>query len=66
LLKESGEERLIAVIATNAEPMASGVRPEEEQKGMKSREELAQMSLESLLYYVLVGEGRKRTEAAEG
>ena len=33
---------------------------------MMDCEELAQMPLESLLYYVLVGEGRKRSEPAEG
>jgi hypothetical protein len=29
-------------------------------------ERLAKMPLESLLYYILVGEGRKRSEPAEG
>jgi hypothetical protein len=29
-------------------------------------EKLAEMPLESLLYYVLVGDGRKRREPAEG
>ena len=29
-------------------------------------EKLAQMSLEALLYYVLVGEGRSRNEPVEG
>lgn len=42
------------------------VRPEKESKGMVDMEKLAQMSLESLLYYVLVGDGRKRSEPVEG
>jgi hypothetical protein len=29
-------------------------------------EKLAEMPLESLLYYVLVGDGRKRSKPAEG
>jgi hypothetical protein len=54
------------VTVANAEPIASGVDPEEEQKGMMDYEKLAEMPLESLLYYVLVGEGRKKNEAAAG
>jgi hypothetical protein len=41
-------------------------RPEKESKRMVDLEKLAQMSLESLLYYVLVGEGRTRNESVEG
>lgn len=33
---------------------------------MMDYEELARMPLESLLYYVLVGEGRKKNEPVEG
>jgi hypothetical protein len=57
---------LNAVTAANAEPIAPGVEPGKEQKGMMDYETLAQMPLESLLYYVLVGEGRKRNEADAG
>jgi hypothetical protein len=35
------------------------VQPEMEQKKTMSYEELAKMPLESLLYYVLVGDGRR-------
>ena len=41
-------------------------RPERESKRMVDLEKLAAMSLESLLYYVLVGEGRNGNEAVEG
>ena len=53
------EERLGAVIAAKAEAMVTGVRPGREQEKMKDCEELARMPLESLLYYVLVGEGSR-------
>ena len=65
-LAKEYEERLNAVTVANAEPIASGVDPEEEQKGMMDYEKLAEMPLESLLYYVLVGEGRKKNEASCG
>lgn len=45
-----------------AELDAAGVGPAKEQKQMMDYEKLAKMPLESLLYYVLVGEGRKRRE----
>ena len=38
----------------------SGAQPEKEQQRMMDYETLAQMPLESLLYYVLVGAGRKK------
>ena len=41
-------------------------RPEKESKGMVNLEKLAQMSLESLLYYVLAGEGRTKEAPVEG
>ena len=41
-------------------------RPEKESKRMVDLETLAQMSLESLLYYVLVGERRTEAAAVEG
>jgi hypothetical protein len=47
-----------------AEPEAPGAGPEEEQQQRMDYETLEKMPLESLLYYVLVGEGRKRSEAA--
>jgi hypothetical protein len=57
---------LDAVIAANAEPIAPGGHPGREQRKMKDVEELARMPLESLLYYVLVGEGRKGSEPVGG
>ena len=39
---------------------------EKESKRMVDLETLAEMSLESLLYYVLVGDGRARKEPVEG
>jgi hypothetical protein len=42
------------------------VRPEKESQRTVDLEELAQMSLESLLYYVLVGEGRVKNAPVEG
>ena len=41
-------------------------RPEKESKRIVDLEKLAQMSLESLLYYVLVGEGRTKDAPVEG
>ena len=41
-------------------------RPGKESKRMVDVEKLAQMSLEALLYYVLVGEGRTGNEPVEG
>jgi hypothetical protein len=41
-------------------------RPEKESKRMVDLEKLAQMSLEALLYYVLVGEGRTGSGPVEG
>ena len=41
-------------------------RPEKEPKRMMDLEKVAQMSLESLLYYVLVGDGRTGNEPVEG
>jgi hypothetical protein len=40
-------------------------RPEKESRRMVDLETLAKMSLESLLYYVLVGEGRTKAAAIE-
>lgn len=51
------------MIAEAAEHLAPGGKPGREQKKMKSFEELARMPLESLLYYVLAGEGSKKAEA---
>jgi hypothetical protein len=48
----------------NAEPEAPEVGPAKEQEPMMDFEALEKMSLESLLYYVLVGEGRKKKEKA--
>ena len=44
------------------------VEPEDARESGKSMdlEKLAEMSLESLLYYVLVGEGRRSIEPVEG
>ena len=47
------------------ETTARDAQPEEEQR-MLDYEKLAEMPLESLLYYILVGERRKRRAAAEG
>jgi len=41
-------------------------QPEREHPRMMDLEALAQMPLESLLYYVLVGEGRKKSEPVGG
>ena len=41
-------------------------RPEKESKRVVDLEKVAQMSLESLLYYVLVGEGRTKEAPVEG
>jgi hypothetical protein len=49
-----------------AEAEAPGAKPEEESQRRMDYETLEKMPLESLLYYVLVGEGRKRSEAVEG
>lgn len=50
----------------NAESDGPVVGPAKERRGTMDYDALAQMPLESLLYYVLVGEGRKRNEPAEG
>lgn len=52
------------VTATEQKPGSPDARPVEEQR--MDCEKLAEMPLESLLYYILVGEGRKRSEPAEG
>jgi hypothetical protein len=57
---------LNVVTPAKVDPDVSGVLPGKEQQRMRSYEELARMPLESLLYYVLVGEGRKRSEPAGG
>lgn len=49
-----------------AEQVAPGAQLEKERTRMMDLEALAKMPLESLLYYVLVGDGRKRIEAAGG
>jgi hypothetical protein len=51
-------------MSAKVEPEGPGIEPAEETR-MRDCERLAQMPLESLLYYVLVGEGR-REEAVEG
>lgn len=52
---------------SNTEPGAlDDARPEGESKKMVDLEKLAGMSLESLLYYVLVGEGRTWIEPVKG
>ena len=48
----------------NAEPEAPGAEPAKEQERMMDYETLERMPLESLLYYVLAGEGRKKKEQA--
>ena len=48
------------------EPVAPGAQPVEEPRRMMDYERLAEMPLESLLYYILVGEGRRRSEPTEG
>jgi hypothetical protein len=53
------------VTPPNAAPEAPDVETAKEQKRMMDYETLERMPLESLLYYVLVGEGRKR-ESVEG
>jgi hypothetical protein len=53
------------VIAPKAEPIAPGAPPGEEQNTMEI-ETMAKMPLESLLYYVLVGDGKKKRETAGG
>ncbi len=60
------KERLNAVTSPKTELDVSGARLEKEQQRMRTYEELERMPLESLLYYVLVGDGRKRGEAAGG
>jgi hypothetical protein len=46
-----------AEVAKMNEPGAA--QPEREQRKTMSDEELAKMPLESLLYYILVGDGRR-------
>jgi hypothetical protein len=46
-----------AEVAKMNEP--GGSQPEREQRKTMSYEELAKLPLESLLYYVLVGDGRR-------
>ena len=46
--------------------VSEDVRPEKESRKMVDLKELAEMSLESLLYYVLVGNGRIRNAPVEG
>ena len=48
----------------NAKPEAPDVGPAKEQEQMMDYETLEKMPLESLLYYVLVGEGSKKKEEA--
>jgi hypothetical protein len=50
------------VTPTKAEPEGPVVGPAKEQTGMMDYEALARMPLELLLYYVLMGEGKKRSE----
>ena len=61
---EISAERLSTVTTPNAEPEAPEVGPAKEQERMMDCETLEKMPLESLLYYVLVGEGRKKKQAA--
>jgi hypothetical protein len=49
-----------------AELEARGAQPAEESQRMMDYEILEKMPLESLLYYVLVGEGRRKREPVEG
>ena len=54
------------VTAPKQATTAPDAQPAEEPKRMLDYERLAAMPLESLLYYILVGEGRKRDEPAAG
>lgn len=65
-LLASAKKGVSVVTSPKTEPDVAGVRPEKEQKQMMDYETLAKMPLESLLYYVLVGDGSKRSEAASG
>jgi hypothetical protein len=62
---ETGLEKGEMVTAAKSEITAPDAQPVEEQRMMES-ERLAEMPLESLLYYIPVGEGRKRSEPAAG
>ena len=57
-------ERRNAVTTQNAEPEAPEAGPSQEQERKMDCETLERMPLESLLYYVLVGQGRKKKEEA--